>query len=65
MNYGWGSRIIGGVLANRTVGKSLFDSAPGSAITISPVPEPTSFTLIVAGGLVVAGTALRRRRPAT
>ena len=54
--------VIGGVFANRTVGELWFKSAPGTAITISPVPEPTSLAPMLAGGLAVAGAALRHRR---
>lgn len=62
VHYGYGSMLIGSSLQTRTVQNLWFESTPGVAITIAPIPEPSSIALMLMGAAGVAGLVARRRR---
>ena len=63
LHYGYGTMIIGATLQTRTVGNLWYESVANTAITVSAVPEPSSWALML-GGLAMAGAIARRRSQA-
>ena len=60
VHYGYASIAVGSAVTNRTVSQIFYESVPGASISV--VPEPASVAMMLLGGLVVGGVALRRRR---
>ena len=62
LHYGYGTMIVGATADVRSVGRLFYESVANTAITVSAVPEPASWALML-GGLAVAGALARRRSP--
>ena len=62
LHYGYGTMIVGATALNRTVGRLVYESVPGASITVSAVPEASTTAMLLAGGALLAGVSLRRRK---
>ena len=60
IHYGYAAIAVGSAVTNRTVSRIFYENVPGASISV--VPEPASVAMMLLGGLVVGGVALRRRR---
>jgi hypothetical protein len=63
VHYGYGSINIGAAFTTpgRAVVNLFYESQPGVAFAIAPIPEPSTWALMV-GGLAAVGALARRRR---
>jgi hypothetical protein len=66
IHYGYGIVNPGSAFTDptRAVVSLFYESVAGASITIPAIPEPSSWALMLGGGLSLAGAVVRRRRQA-
>jgi hypothetical protein len=63
-NYGWASFTYNnGEIQSLTLNAFAYETTPNTAITIQPVPEPTTLGLMVSGAAGIAALRRRRQKP--
>lgn len=64
VHYGYGSMIVGASPTARSIGELFYESVPGVGITVTAVPEPSTWAMMALGGVALGALARRRRKQA-